>query len=101
MAINLTHRPDLEIRIEKLADRLKLIGRGSKTATIERALDALEQKLESERPSPEYIRESLMKYAADGDKIQKQIYRKNPRLRGRPLSLALQDELYDKHGLPK
>ena len=100
MAINLTHRPDLEIRIEKLADRLKLIGRGRKTTTIERALDALEHKLDSERPSPEYIRESLSKYAANGDKIRKTIYRKHPQLRGRSLSLALQEELYDKHGLP-
>ncbi len=38
MAINLVYRPDLDNRIEKLAARLGLRGRGRKTAIIEQAL---------------------------------------------------------------
>ncbi len=101
MAINLTHRPDLEIRIESLAERLKLKGRGRKSATIERALTALEEKLDSERPSQEYIGESLANLAEGGDRFREQIYRQFPQLQGKALSLALQDEVYDEQGLPK
>lgn len=101
MAINLTHRPDLEIRIEVLAEQLKLKGRGRKSATIERALDALEEKLEAERPSQEYIRTSLDDFSEGGDRLREQIYLQQPKFRGKPLSMALQDEIYDEYGLPK
>ena len=43
MAINLAHRPDLDSRVEQLADRLGLKGRGRRTATIERALTLLKK----------------------------------------------------------
>ena len=101
MAINLTHRPDLEIRIERLSRQLKLTGRGGKTGTIERALDALEEKLESERPNREHVYEVLMQIAADGKEVSEQMYRDNPHFRGKPLSQALQDELYNDDGLPE
>ena len=50
MAINLAHRPDLDSRVERLADRLGLKGRGRKTATIERALTLLEKHVAQNRP---------------------------------------------------
>ncbi len=101
MAINLTHRLDLEEKIEYLAGRLKLTGRGRKTLTIERALDALEEKIESDLPNPEYIRMTLAKYMERGDEFRKDMYKAYPHLRGKDLSLAITDELYEKSGLPK
>ena len=50
MAINLAHRPDLDSRVEQLADRLGLKGRGRKTATIKRALTPLEKHVAHDRP---------------------------------------------------
>ena len=101
MAINLTHRPDLEAKIELLAQQLKFKGRGRKTNTIERALDALEEKLKIERPSPSYIRNSLGCLSEGGERFQAWVYRDRPYLEGKPISVALQDELYDEQGLPK
>ena len=100
MTINIAHRADLERRVEKLAERMGLKGPGSKTATIERALGALEARLEQERPDRARIRASLDGYIADGARLRR-------RLAGKiaagttPLSQALQDELYDELGLPK
>ncbi len=103
MAINLTHRPDLEDAIEQLAKRLNMTGRGRKTRVIERALDALQDKLDVQQPSPEYIRDSLAKLATDGEVFREQVYRDNPHWRTseKPLSELLQEELYDEIGLPK
>ncbi len=99
MAINLTHRPDLEERIEKLASRLGMDGRGRKTAVIEKALSALEDQVP--RMSPEEIMESLEKFGRNADLIAAELA-SDPELdHTKPLSQALQDVLYDEHGLPK
>ena len=42
MAINLVHHRDLDERVERLAARLGLTGRGRKVGVIERALATLE-----------------------------------------------------------
>ena len=100
MTINIAHRADLERRVEKLAERMGLKGHGRKTATIERALGVLEERLEQEQPDREAIRASLDGYIANGARLRR-------RLAGKvaagtvPLSQALQDELYDERGLPK
>ena len=100
MTINIAHRPDLERRVEKLAERMGLKGLGRKTAAIERALGALEERLEQERPDRDAIRASLDGYIADGARLRR-------RLAGKiaagtaPLSQTLQDELYDEQGLPE
>ena len=59
MAINLVHRPDLDDRVENLAARLGLKGRGRKTAIIERALTALEEQQRVAHPDPTAIAASL------------------------------------------
>ncbi len=99
MAINLTHRPDLEERVEKLASRLGMNGRGRKTAVIEKALTALEEQ--APRMSPEAILASLRKYEGSGALIAAELA-DDPELdHSKPMSQALQDVLYDEHGLPK
>ena len=98
MAINLTHRPDLEERIERLAARLVPGQRGYKTAVIERALAALEEQ--TPRVAPEAIRTSLDQFA-HGEQIAAELA-EDPELdRTRPLSEALQTVIYDAHGLPR
>lgn len=99
MAINLTHRPDLETRIERLASRLGMNGRGRKTAVIERALTALEEQ--TPQMSPEAIRAALDEFGRNADLIAAELA-DDPELdHSKPLSEALQDVLYDAHGLPK
>ena len=99
MAINLTHRPDLEERVEKLASRLGMNGRGRKTAVIEKALTALEAQ--TPRMSEEAILAALDKFGHDADLIAAELA-DDPELdHSKPLSQALQDVLYDEHGLPK
>ena len=98
MAINLAHRPDLDSRVERLADRLGLKGRGRKTATIERALALLEKHVAQDRPDRAAITAALDRYIAEGPRLRE-------RLAGRnggdpPLSLSLQQALYDERGLP-
>jgi len=58
LSIILTHRPDLEVRINELAKQLGYIRRGLKNRTIEHMLEALE-KLDAERSSRERILKSL------------------------------------------
>ena len=99
MAINLTHRPDLENRIERLASRLGMNGRGRKTAVIERALTALEKQ--TPRMSAEEIRESLEEFGRNADLIAAELATDPELDHSKPLSQALQDVLYDEHGLPK
>ena len=102
MAINIAHRPDLDERVERLAARLALRGRGRKTAVIDRALRALEERVERSRPDREDIEAALERLAQAGDR-----YRERQRQRGRdaggspPASRVWQDELYDDHGLPR
>ena len=99
MAINLTHRPDLDDRVEKLAARLGINGRGRKTAVIEKALTALEEQ--APQMSPEEIMESLEEFGRHADLIAAELA-EDPELdHSKPLSQALQDVLYDEHGLPK
>ena len=99
MAINLTHRPDLEERIERLASRFGMNGRGRKTAIIEKALSALEE--ETPRMSPEEIVESLEAFGRDPERMAARLA-EDPELdHAKPLSEALQDALYDEQGLPK
>ena len=98
MAINLTHRPDLEERIERLASRFGMNGRGRKTAVIERALTVLEAQ--NAPMSPEEIQASLAQFT-HGDQIAAELA-DDPELdHSKPLSQALQEVLYDEYGLPK
>lgn len=102
MAINIAHRPDLDERVERLAARLDMRGRGRKTAIIDQALRALEEQVDNARPDRAYIEASLERLAQAGDR-----YRERERTRGRrtdherPLSQVWEEELYDDHGLPK
>ena len=99
MAINLTHRPDLEERIERLAALFGINGRGRKTAVIERAIGALEEQ--APRMSPDEIMVCLRRFEGGGAQIAAELA-DDPELdRSKPLSRALQDVLYDEHGLPR
>ena len=99
MAINLTHRPDLDEKVERLAALMGINGRGRKTAVIERALDALEERLPC--LSPEAILASLRQFEGGGALIAAELA-DDPELdHSKPLSQALQDVLYDERGLPK
>ena len=98
MAINLAHRPDLDDRVEQLADRLGLKGRGRKTATIERALTLLEKHVAQDRPDRAAIEAALDRYIAEGPRLRERPAGRNGG--GPPLSLSLQQMLYDEHGLP-
>ena len=100
MAINIVHRRDLDERVEQLAARLDLRGRGRKVAVIERALSALEERVERDGPNRAAIRASLERYARDGLRLRKRLAGLDPR-DGRPLSQVLQDALYDERGLPR
>ena len=102
MAINIAHRHDLDERVERLAGRLGLRGRGRKTAVIERALGALEEQVDKAKPDRTCIEASLERLAQAGDR-----YLERERTRGRPagheppLSQVWQEELYDEYGLPE
>ena len=100
MAINIAHRHDLDERVERLASRLGLRGRGRKTAVIERALTALETLEEGTAPNRAAIRSSLERYAKDGPRLRARLGHLDPG-DGRPLSQVLQDFLYDDWGLPR
>ena len=99
MAINITHRPDLDDRVERLAAQLGLSGRGRKTVVIEKALKALEEQV-ARCPSPSEIRASLNGFLENGPGLREEILEQNPDLK-EPLSKTLQDELYDEQGIPK
>ena len=101
MVINLTHRPDLEDRVERLSDRLDLRGRGRKTATIERALTAPEERLASERPDQAAIEASLDRYIEAGARLRRRLVGSTDAGRQPPLSLSLPQSLYDESGLPE
>ena len=99
MPINLAHRPDLDSRVEKLAGRLGLTGRGRKTATIERALALLEQRVAHDRPDRTAIETSLDRYIINGSNLRERLAPRSDN--GLPLSLSLQQALYDERGLPE
>ena len=67
---------------------------------IKRALDAVETQVERSRPDRTAIRASLERYTAAGAHLRERpvdLEAADPR----PLSLVLQDALYDEHGLPR
>lgn len=99
MAINFTHRPDLDDQVERLAAQLGLSGHGRKTAVIERALAALEEQV-GRYPSEPEIKASLDRYLKNGPRLGEAILGENPHLK-EPLSQTLQDQLYDEWGIPK
>ena len=102
MAINIAHRPDLDARVERLAARLDLRGRGRKTAVIERALRALEEQTERSRAGRADIEAALERLAEAGDRFREREGRSGrfPAV-DRPMSQVWQDELYDERGLPR
>lgn len=100
MAINIAHRHDLDERVERLAARLGLRGRGRKTAVIERALTALETQAERAAPDRAAIRSSLERYAKEGPRLRARLAHLDSG-DGRPLSQVLQESLYDDWGLPR
>ena len=65
-----THRHDLDERVERLAARLDLHGRGRKTAVIERALSALEEQTDGTRPDRAYVEAALERLARAGDRFR-------------------------------
>ena len=97
--MNITHRPDLDDQVERLAAQLGLSGHGRKTAVIEKALKALEEQV-GRYPSQSEIRASLNRFLENGQKLREKILAQNSDLR-EPLSQVLQDELYDERGIPK
>ena len=101
MAINLSHRPDLDRRVEGLADRLGLKGHGRKTATIERALAALEERVARDRPEQAVIEASLDRYIGAGRRLRKRLAERGGGRCSPPLSLSLQQTLYNENGLPE
>ena len=101
MAINIVHRPDLDTRVEKLASCLGLRGRGRKTAVIERALAALEERERTARLDPKAIEASLQRYIDNGTSLTAGLVEQGMPARGQPLSELLQQSLYDERGLPR
>ena len=99
MAFNLAHRPDLDSRVGKLADRLGLTGRGRKTATIEQAVTLLEERAAHDRPNQAAIETSLDRYIVNGSNLRERLVPRSDD--GPPLSLSLQQALYDERGLPE
>ena len=100
MAINIAHRHDLDERVERLAVRLGLRGHGRKTAVIERALGALENEAGQGEADRAAVRASLARYAKAGPSLRERLAHLDPG-DGRPLSQALQEDLYDDRGLPR
>ncbi len=99
MAINITHRPDLDDRVERLANRLGISGYGRKTAVIEKALSALEERVGNQVTKAQ-IRASLKSYLLNGDRLRQEVLRLCPDSR-EPVSQTLQEELYDERGVPR
>ena len=100
MAINIAHRRDLDARVERLAGRLAVHGCGRKTAVIERALDTLGTQAECSRLDRAAILASLERYTTAGTRPRERPIDAEAADR-RPLSLRLQDALYDERGLPR
>ena len=101
MAINIAHRPDLDRRVEALANRLGLRGKGRKTRIIERALENLEARVRESKPSPEEMDAAFAKYAIAAKEIRAKLSEQLPAYDPASLSLTLQEELYDEYGAPK
>ena len=100
MSINLAHRPDLERRVERLADRFGLRGRGRKTAVIERALAALEESTAEDDQDELTIKASINRYIDAGVELRTRLAKDFPS-ESAPLSASLQQALYGERGLPE
>lgn len=100
MAIYIAHRPDLDRRVEILADHLGLRGKGRKTRIIEHALDSLEAKVRSSKPSEEEIDAAFAKYEDAAEEVRISLQKQLPYSNADHLSRFLQEELYDEHGIP-
>ena len=99
MAINLAHRPDLESRVEQLADRFGLRGPGRKTAVIERALAALEESAAEDDQEQLTIKASINRYIDAGVQLRTRLAKDFPSASA--LSASLQQALYGERGLPE
>lgn len=100
MAIIITNRPDLERRVEQLAGRFGLRGRGRKTAVIERALAALEEGAAQDDQEQLTIKESIDRYITAGVQLRADLAKDLPS-ESAPLSASLQQALYGERGLPE
>jgi len=100
MAINLADRPDLERRVEELADRLGLRGRGCRPAIIERALAALEESVARDDQKQLMTKASIDRYIDAGCRLRARLAKDFPGT-SEPLSASLQRTLYDQRGLPE
>ena len=74
-------------------------GRGRKTAVIEKALAALEDRITL--MDAESILESLKQFEGHGVLIAAELAADSELDRSKPLSQTLQEVLYDEHGLPR
>lgn len=102
MAINIAHRPDLDERVEYLAQVLHGGVRGSKVKVIESAIEALEEKRGVRKCSSAEIRRALDRFLRNGARLRDEALAAHPDLDpNEPLSKSLQDMLYDEKGLPK
>ncbi len=101
MAINIAHRSDLDARVEALALRLGLNGKGRKTRIIERALCALEAEVGTQQSSKEEMEEAFRHIREVSADLRKGLLKMYPDHDPDNLSLSLQEELYDEWGLPK
>ena len=99
MAINLAHRPDLDNRVEALAKHLGLKGRGRKTAIIERALAALEERVAHDRPDRTAVKARFDRYIAGCPALRARLADQD--VVHLSLSLSLPLGLYDAHGFPE
>lgn len=100
MVINLAHRPDLESRVERLADRIGLRGRGRQTAVIERALAAFEEGMAENVRDPVTIKASINRYIDAGVQLRTRLEKDFPSASA-PLSASLQQAIYGERGLPE
>lgn len=89
-------KPDMEARIADLAERLGFAGPDAAERVIVAALDYLDQSTGKWKRwySAEEVDDINRRYLQD---MKRQGYGDGVR----PLSLSLQDELYDEYGLPK
>ncbi|MCY4277571.1 MAG: hypothetical protein OXE81_07015 [Gammaproteobacteria bacterium] len=101
MAINIAHRSDLDARVEALAVRLGLSGKGRKTRIIERALCALESEVEAQQPSDDGMDEALRRIQKFGAKWRAELIKEYPDQDPDNFSQFVQEQLYDERGLPK
>ena len=99
MTMHFMRSPDIDSRVEQLADRLGLTGSKRKTETIERALALLEERVVHDRPGRAAIEATLDRYIDSGARLREGLAHLGDD--DRPLSASLQRALYNDLGLPK